>query len=152
MLVRPDLQTMGLRAVRQRLDTTDAVPHSYIVHTIRAFSVVQSLGELPQVVLHRFSEISAMENSVRGILPLASFAQPTRSIRDGLLSADDRNYARLELRKAAGGPIGPTVGSDGCGWPELRGRPEDMLGSVTGASEPGGAAAMVRLTTDCVNR
>jgi hypothetical protein len=77
MLVRPDLQTTGLRAVRLRLYTTDAVPHSYIIHTIRAFSVVQSLGELPQVVLHRFSEISAMENSVRGILPLAPFAQPT---------------------------------------------------------------------------
>jgi len=93
-----------------------------------------------------------MENAVRGILPLAPFARPIRSIRHGLLSAGDRNYARFALYKAAGDPIGLAVGSDGHGWPELRSLAEDMLGPMTGASEPGGAAAMVRLTMRCGNR
>lgn len=69
-----------------------------------------------------------MENAVRGILPFAPLVQTTRSIRYGLLSAGDRNYARLELHKAAGDPIGPAIGSDGRGWPELQNRPEDTLG------------------------
>jgi hypothetical protein len=93
-----------------------------------------------------------MENAVRGILPLAPFAQPTRSIRHGLLSAGDRNYTRLELCEAAGDPICRAVGSGGCGGPELRGRPEDILGPMTGASEPEGIAAMSRLTMGCGNR
>lgn len=91
---------------------------------------------------------------MRGILPLAPFAQPTWSIRHGLLSAGDRNYSRIQfgLRDSAGDPIGPAVASDGCGSPELRGRPENMLGPMTGASERGGAATMVRLTMGSGNR